>query len=189
MAAVLAVSANGVETSPVTRGVWVSENILGVHPPLPPDVPAIEADVSGATTVRERLAKHRADRTCAECHDKIDPLGFSLENFDPIGIWRSKYPRSKDSTLPARKIDGSGEFPSGEIYEGFEGFKTILRETRQDLFTRHLIAQILKYSTGRLLEPGDEFEIEKILERVKKEGLGLRTLLVECLTSEIFRCQ
>ncbi|NBU11346.1 MAG: DUF1592 domain-containing protein, partial [Proteobacteria bacterium] len=79
MAAVLTVSANGVETSPVTRGVWVSENILGIRPPPPPDVvPAIDPDVSGATTIRDRLAKHRADAACAECHRKIDPLGFSL---------------------------------------------------------------------------------------------------------------
>ncbi|MBI4625927.1 MAG: DUF1592 domain-containing protein, partial [Verrucomicrobia bacterium] len=94
MAGVLTVSANGIETSPVTRGVWVSENILGIKPPPPPDVvPALGADVSGASTVRERLAKHRADKACAECHRKIDPLGFGLETFDPIGRWRETYPK------------------------------------------------------------------------------------------------
>ena len=83
MAAVLTVSANGVETSPVTRGVFVSENILGVVPPPPPDeVPEIEPDVRGAKTLRERLAKHLASKTCAECHRKIDPPGFGLEQFD-----------------------------------------------------------------------------------------------------------
>lgn len=188
MAGVLTVSANGVETSPVTRGVWVSENILGIYPPPPPDdVPAIEPDVSGATTVRERLAKHRVDRVCAECHSKIDPLGFSLESFDPIGRWRSAYPKPKQKDIPAPKIDSSGEFNSGETYQDFAGFKKIVCESRQDLFIRHLIRQILSYSNGRLMEPADDFAIEDILEKVKKENLGLNSLLVDCLTSEVFR--
>ncbi len=188
MAAVLTVSANGVETSPVTRGVWVSENILGVHAPPPPDdVPAIEADVSGATTIRERLEQHRADRSCAGCHHKIDPLGFSLESFDPIGRWRTAYPTPKGSKIPAPKIDATGEFPSGETYEDFAGFKKIIGETREDLFVRHLIGHILSYATGRLMETADEFVIEEIHAKAKREGLGLRTLLIECLTSEIFR--
>jgi hypothetical protein len=188
MASVLTVSANGVETTPVTRGVWVSENILGIRPPPPPDnVPAIEPDVSGATTIRERLAKHSSDKTCAECHHKIDPLGFSLESFDPIGRWRSTYPKPKKKDAPAPKIDASGKFPSGETYQDFAGFKKIIRETREDLFIRHLIGQILSYSTGRLMETTDDFVIADIHENAKKENLGLRTLLVECLTSEIFR--
>ncbi len=188
MASVLTVSANGVETTPVTRGVWVSENILGIQPPPPPDnVPAIEPDVSGATTIRERLAKHSTDKTCAECHHKIDPLGFSLESFDPVGHWRSTYPAPKKKGAPAPKVDASGKFPSGETYEDFAGFKKIIRETRQDLFIRHLIGQVLSYSTGRLMETNDDFVIADIHEKAKKENLGLRTLLVECLTSEIFR--
>jgi hypothetical protein len=188
MAGVLTVSANGVETSPVTRGVWVSENILGIHPPPPPDdVPAIEPDVSGATTVRDRLAKHRADKTCAECHHKIDPLGFSLESFDPIGRWRASYPKPKQKEIPAPKIDASGEFPSGETYQDFAGFKKVVVETREDLFVRHLIAEVLSYSTGRLMEPADSFVIQDIHDEVRKQHLGLQTLLVECLTSEIFR--
>jgi hypothetical protein len=188
MAGVLTVSANGVETSPVTRGVWVSENILGIHPPPPPDdVPAIEPDVSGATTVRERLAKHRADKTCAECHHKIDPLGFSLESFDPTGRWRTTYPKPKQKEIPAPKIDASGEFTSGETYQDFAGFKKVICETREELFVRHLIGEVLSYGTGRLMEPADSFVIEDIHEKVKKENLGLQTLLVECLTSEVFR--
>jgi Protein of unknown function (DUF1592)/Protein of unknown function (DUF1588)/Protein of unknown function (DUF1587)/Protein of unknown function (DUF1585)/Protein of unknown function (DUF1595) len=188
MAGVLTVSANGVETSPVLRGVWVSENILGIPPPKPPDVvPAIEADVTGATTVRERLAKHRADATCAECHRKIDPLGFSLESFDPVGRWRSTYPRPKNSKAPAPAIDASGEFSSGEIYRDFTEFKKIIVETREDLFTRNLIRQFLSYSAGRLMEPADQFVIDEIHARVKGQGLGLQTLVIECLMSEIFR--
>ncbi len=188
MAGVLTVSANGVETSPVTRGVWVSENILGVPPPPPPDVvPAIEPDVNGASTIRERLAKHRADATCAECHRKIDPLGFSLETFDPIGRWRSHYPKPKNNKNPAPPVDASGEFPSGETYQDFVGFKKIISETREDLFTRHLIRQFLSYTTGRKMEPSDDLVIEELLAKVKKQGLGLNTLMVECLTSPIFR--
>jgi len=188
MAAALTVSANGVETTPVTRGVWVSENILGIQPPPPPDeVPAIEPDVSGATTIRERLAKHSTDKTCAECHHKIDPLGFSLESFDPIGRWRATYPKPKKKDAPAPKIDTTGEFPSGETYADFAGFKKIIHDTRADLFVRHLIRQTLSYTTGRVMETTDNFVIDDILEKVKKENLGLRTLLVECLTSEVFR--
>lgn len=186
MAAVLTVSANGVETSPVTRGVWVSENILGVEPPPPPDVvPAIEPDVSGATTIRERLAKHSIDRACAECHRKIDPLGFSLETFDPVGRWRNTYPKPKKGAAP--KIDTTGEFASGEAYQDFAGFRDILYQKREEQFTRHLIRQLLAYSTGRLMEPADEFAIDRIHEQAKQQGLGLRSIVVECLTSDLFR--
>jgi hypothetical protein len=186
MAAVLTVSANGVETSPVTRGAWVSENILGIKPPPPPDVvPAIEPDVSGTTTIRERLAKHSTDRACAECHRKIDPLGFSLESFDPVGRWRITYPKPKKGAAP--KIDTTGEFASGETYQDFAGFRDILHDKREEMFTRHLIRSLLAYSTGRLMEPADEFAIDRIHEKVKQQGLGLRSLVVECMTSDVFR--
>ncbi|MFM7741994.1 MAG: DUF1592 domain-containing protein, partial [Verrucomicrobiota bacterium] len=186
MAAVLTVSANGVETSPVTRGAWVSENILGVKPPPPPDVvPAIEPDVTGATTIRQRLAKHSTDRACAECHRKIDPLGFSLESFDPVGRWRVTYAKPKKGEAP--KIDTTGEFASGESYRDFAGFRDLLLEKREEQFTRHLIRSLLAYSTGRLMEPADEFAVDRIYAKVKQEGLGLRTLVLECLTSDIFR--
>ncbi|MEY4307512.1 MAG: hypothetical protein RJA95_880, partial [Verrucomicrobiota bacterium] len=186
MAAVLTVSANGVETSPVIRGAWVSENILGVKPPPPPDVvPAIEPDVSGTTTIRQRLAKHSTDRACAECHRKIDPLGFSLESFDPVGRWRETYPKPKKG--PAPKIDTTGEFASGEAYKNFAGFRDILHDKREEQFTRHLIRQFLAYSTGRLMEPADEFAVDRIYAKAKQQGLGLRTIVVECLTSDVFR--
>lgn len=187
MAGVLTVSANGVETSPVTRGVWVSENILGIRPPPPPDVvPAIEPDVTGATTIRERLARHRADQACAECHRKIDPLGFALESFDPIGRWRTTYAKPKGKA-PAPKVDSSGEFSSGETYAGFPEFRRIISGSRSDAFTRHLIRQFLSYATGRHLEPIDDIVVEEILEAVQKDGSGLRTLVTESLASEIFR--
>jgi len=187
MAAVLTVSANGVETSPVTRGVWVTENFLGVPPPPPPDVvPAIDPDVSGATTIRDRLAKHRADAACAECHRKIDPLGFSLEAYDPVGRWRKTYPKSKKAK-DAPKIDTTGEFPSGETYTDFTGFKHVIRDTRADLFSRHLIRQLLTYTTGRTMELADDLPLDQLHEKLQKQGLGLNTIMVECLMSDIFR--
>jgi hypothetical protein len=187
MAAVLTVSANGVETSPVTRGVWVTENILGIPPPPPPDVvPAIDPDVSGATTIRDRLAKHRADAACAECHRKIDPLGFSLEAYDPVGRWRKKYPAANKKAKPA-EIDTTGEFPSGETYTDFATFKKVIHDTRADHFTRHLIRQLLTYTTGRTMELNDDLLIDQLHDQVKKQGLGLKTLMAECLMSEVFR--
>jgi len=187
MAAVLTVSANGVDTSPITRGVFVSENLLGVIPPPPPDeVPLIEPDTRGATTLRDRIEKHRASETCAECHRKIDPLGFGLESFDQIGRWRDHYPREKKGA-PKLKIDSSGEMPSGETYADFQEFKKILVTTRADSFRKHLISMILTHATGRHMEPLDQFEIEEILSRAQQSGNGLRTLITESLLSNIFR--
>lgn len=187
MAGVLTVSANGVETSPVTRGVWVSENILGIRPPPPPDVvPAVEPDVNGTTTLRERLARHRADVACAECHRKIDPLGFALESFDPIGRWRVAYPKPKGNA-PAPAVDASGELSSGETYAGFPEFRRLLAANRRDVFTRHLIRQFLSYGTGRHLEAADEPVVEQVLEAVRKDGFGLRTLVITAVASELFR--
>ncbi|MEM7697768.1 MAG: DUF1588 domain-containing protein [Verrucomicrobiota bacterium] len=186
MAAVLTASANGVETSPVTRGVWVSENILGVVPPPPPDeVPDIEGDTRGATTIREQLAQHSASKTCAECHRKIDPLGFALEHFDPIGRWRGKYPAKKEKDR--KPIDASGELLSGESFDGFHPFREVLAEHRGERFTRHLVEQFLAYSTGRHMGPTDAFEIDEIVDRVNEQGGGFQTLILESVTSEIFR--
>lgn len=187
MAGVLTVSANGVDTSPVTRGVWVLENLLGTPPPPPPDeVPAIESDVSGATTIRERLAKHSQDQTCYVCHRNIDPHGFALEQFDPIGRWRDRYPATKRKGTPP-KIDPSGKLPSGETFQDFDSFKQLLVKTRLDLLTRCLVEKLLAYSTGRHMTRTDRFEMEDILARVKKDNYGLKTLVVEVLTSKTFR--
>ena len=163
------------------------ENILGVEPPPPPDVvPVIESDVRGATTIRQRLEKHRADKTCAECHVKIDPLGFPLESFDPIGRYRVNYPKPKGDA-PAPKVDPSGELPSGETFRDFPGFRGVLAQTRSGVFTRNLVERFLSYASGRHMEITDEYEIEEILDRVQSGGGGLRTLLVECVGSGIFR--
>ncbi|QDT93649.1 DUF1592 domain-containing protein [Gimesia algae] len=187
MAGVLTVSANGVDTSPVTRGVWVLENIFGTPPPPPPDeVPAIEADVSGATTIRERLAKHSTDQTCYVCHRNIDPHGHALESFDPIGRWRDKYPKPKGKGV-GPNVDPTGKLPSGETFTDFTSFKHVLLENRLDQFTFCLIEKLLTYSTGRQMERSDQYEIEDILERVKAEQYGLQTIVIKVMTSQILR--
>jgi hypothetical protein len=187
MASVLTVSANGVDTSPVTRGAWILENILGTKPPPPPDeVPSIDADVSAAKTIREKLAIHSADQACNLCHRNIDPLGFPLEHFGPIGRWRSKYPatKGKSGRLP---IDPSGELTTGEAFAGFAEFKRVLIKYRGDTFARSLIESLLAYSTGRKMERMDQYEIDDILSRVKADNYGLRTAVTEVLSSNIFR--
>lgn len=184
MAGVLTVSANGVDTSPVTRGVWVMENILGIEPAAPPDVvPSIDANVSGAKTIREKLERHRQDAACNVCHRGIDPLGFALETFDPIGRWRTEY-REKGKSLP---VDPSGTLPSGESYGNFEEFKQVLLTVHRERFTEALIEKMLSYATGRPMTPADRFEIGDIRERVHQDNDGLRTLVTEVFTSEIFR--
>ncbi|MCH9654209.1 MAG: DUF1592 domain-containing protein [Planctomycetes bacterium] len=186
MAGVLTVSANGVDTSPVTRGVYVLENLLGTPPPPPPDeVPAIESDVSGAKTIRERLAKHSTDQTCYVCHRNIDPHGHAMESFDPIGRWRVNYPNRRGKKGP--KVDPTGKFPSGETFTDVASFKHVLLEKRLDMFTHCLIEKLLTYSTGRHMERADQYEIEDILKRVKTEDYGLQTIVIEVMTSQIFR--
>lgn len=187
MASVLTVSANGVDTSPVTRGAWILENILGTPPPPPPDeVPSIDSDVSAAKTIREKLSIHREDQACNLCHRKIDPLGFPLEHFGPIGRWRSKYPgtKHKPTRLP---IDTSGQLTTGEKFANFDEFKRVLIQSRGDTFARSFITSLLAYSTGRKMERVDRYEIDEILNRVKADNFGLRTTVTEVLCSNIFR--
>jgi hypothetical protein len=185
MAAVLTVSANGVETSPVTRGVWVAENILGTPPPPPPDeVPPFDTDVRSAKTIREKLQMHSDSVTCAECHRKIDPLGFPLETFDPVGRWRDSYPKPQGAES-ALKVDPAGVLASGEEFSNFEEFKAVLHEVRREAFTRNLITKLLSYIAGRHMEVADQFEIDAIHHRVNADNGSLKTLVIACLTSRI----
>ncbi|MDB4678902.1 DUF1592 domain-containing protein [Rhodopirellula sp.] len=187
MAGVLTVSANGVDTSPVQRGAWILENILGTPPPPPPDeVPAIDANVSGSKTIREKLSLHRGDVACSGCHRKIDPLGFPLEHFDPIGRWRQKYPMAKDADERAA-IDASGELATGETFADYQQFRKVLADTQTDELTFCLTRKLLEYSTGRHMGRVDEYEIADIISRAKKNGGGMRSLLMEVFSSKIFR--
>jgi hypothetical protein len=179
MGSVLTITANGIETSPVTRGVFLLENILGTPPPPPPDdVPAINPDVRGAKSIRELLSKHRESPNCYGCHQKIDPLGFALENFDAIGDWRPRIGKTK--------IDSSGELPSGEKFDDVSGLKKILVQ-RKDLFAKMLTDRLLTYACGRRMEALDEAIVERIVAELANKQYGLRSLIEAVVLSEAFR--
>lgn len=179
-ASVLTASANGVDTSPVVRGIWILEHLMGTPPPPPPpDVPITEPDMRGNLTIREMYAKHRTDKNCSECHKKIDPLGFSLENFNATGVWRTQYENGN-------AVDPSGKMPSGEKFRDLAGLKQIL--TRDiSLFSRNLTRKLLTYATGRTMETGDRQEIDRILAQLEDKQGGLNDLLALVVQSPIFR--
>lgn len=182
-ASVLTVSANGIETSPVVRGIWLLENILGTPPPPPPDnVPPIDPDIRGAKSMREILTKHRDNAGCYECHAKIDPPGFALENFDPIGQWRTHYPAGKKQ---GPKIDASGEMPDGARFEDITDFKSLLLK-KEAQFRKTLAERLLAYACGRRMEPLDRPQVDAVLAAVEKDGNGLRTLVEHVVLSEVF---
>ena len=178
-ASILTVTANGVDTSPVLRGVWLLENLLGTPPsPPPPDVEPLDPDVRGTTSIREQLDKHRETPTCYDCHRKIDPLGFALENFDAVGQWRNQYEDKLE-------IDASGELPSGEAFQDVVEFKQAML-AKKELFTRALARKMLSYALGRRLEITDRPEVDRILEELSEEGDGFRDLIYLVITSETF---
>lgn len=178
----LTASANGVDTSPVVRGVYLLEQILGEIPaPPPPDVPGLEPDIRGASTIRDMLIKHREVKTCAECHNTIDPPGFALENFNAIGGWRDKYGENNKG-LP---IDASGRFKGGSAFDGVAQFKDQLMG-KQDQFARCLTEKLLTYALGREIDIHDRPEIDRILQNLKENGNGLRDLVLLIITSDLF---
>lgn len=183
-ASILTASANGIDTSPVIRGIWVLENILGTPPsPPPPDVEPLEPDIRGATTIRDQLDKHREVETCYECHRKIDPLGFALENYDPIGGWRDRYPRGRQE---GPLIDASGQLPNGDHFGSIVEFKEALA-SREDQFVRCLTEKLLAYSMGRTLEFTDRPEVDEIIEKTGNAGTGLQDLVLAIVESDAFR--
>ncbi len=185
-ASVLTVTANGVETSPVTRGVWILENLLGSPPsPPPPDVEPIEPDTRGTTTIREQLLKHRHVTACADCHSKIDPLGFALEFYDPIGSYRSNYP-AKGLRGKGKQIDGTGNFPDGDSFNNEFELKLSLM-SRKKQFAKTLVEKLLIFGTGRAVSFQDHQEIEQIAQSIDTTGNGFRDLVKSVATSQIFR--
>jgi cytochrome c553 len=181
-ASVLTVTANGIDTSPVVRGVWLLENILGTPPsPPPPDVEPLDPDIRGAKTIRDQLKKHRSVASCFDCHRKIDPLGFALENFDPIGRWRTSYDRRKP-------VDASGEMPSGESFKNVVQFKSIL-VGRKDQFSKALTSKLLAYAIGRQIELADRAHIDRLVEWNRQQGYGFRNLITQVVLSEPFRAK
>jgi len=177
---VLTVTANGIDTSPVVRGVWLLENILGAPPAPPPDdVAPLDPDIRGAKTIRDQLDMHRENPACYDCHQAIDPLGFALENFDPVGRWRTSYGRNT-------KIDASGELPNGEKFADVRELKDVLL-ARKGRFARALTTKLLAYSLGRHVSPTDRPHIDDILMEHERVGNGFGDLIKLVVLSEPFK--
>lgn len=201
-ASVLKVSANGTTTSPVVRGVWVLERILGAPPsPPPPGVPGVEPDIRGAQTLRQQLDKHRNLESCNGCHRVIDPPGFALENYDVIGGWRENY-RSlgkdfpKPVNIPASAknvqwrvgppVDASGTTPDGKAFQNLADYKKLLL-AQPASFTRALAEKLAVYGSGRGMGFSDRDELHRIATAVAAKGYGFRDLVHEVVQSEIFK--
>jgi hypothetical protein len=197
-ASVLKVTADGAKTSPILRGNWINERILGIHPPPPPaDVAKIEPDIRGATTIRAQLARHRDNPSCVSCHAVIDPPGFALESFDVIGGWRDYYrvPTSTGQTLEIKPlgrkvhrglaVETGYVMPDGRAFAGIDEYKAMLMQDPDGL-TRALAFQLLTYATGARIQFGDRADIEAIVRAVRAENHGLRTLLHQVVESRLF---
>jgi hypothetical protein len=199
-ASVLKVTSNGTTTSPVKRGVWIMTRLLGKPPhPPPPNVPAVEPDIRGATTIREQLARHRSQEICNACHRHIDPAGFALESFDVMGAWRDRY-RSVGHGEPVvgighnginfhfslgPKVDPSGELPDGERFKDVRELKRCLLEDKPQL-ARNLVQQLTVYATGGRLRYSDRPKIEQILAEARPKGYAVRTLIHQLIESDLF---
>ena len=184
---ILKVTANGTVTSPITRGVWFLENILGTPPPPPPSaVPAFEPEASGMKqTLKEGLAEHRTNTACAGCHKKIDPTGFAFENFDPVGGYRDRYRiyyrnRYKDG----RKVDAADQF-EGNKFSGMEEFKKVILKDKKQV-VRNFIDKLVTYGTGEPLGYSDDQEVEKIIAAAEKKNFGTKSLIQAIVNSNLF---
>ena len=186
MPAVMTVTANGVDTSPIVRGVFVLENILGTPPPPPPpDVEPLSPDLRGVKSLKEQMAIHRSQEACSSCHQKIDPMGFALESFDPIGRWRDHYPKVDKKAKRALPIDTSAILSNGREVKDLLEFKAILLE-REPQVVHCLTEKMLTYAIGRLLEAGDRGEVDRIVSQLKANGNRLRDLVHLVVQSELF---
>ncbi|MGE3803174.1 MAG: DUF1592 domain-containing protein [Gemmataceae bacterium] len=204
--AVLKVTANGTVTSPVLRGVWVLDRVLGKPPqPPPPDISAIDPDLRGTTTIREQLDKHRSNAVCASCHRQIDPPGFALENFDVIGGWRTRYRHmGEDGDFPDPKqflnaptntrfemfryglpVDASGTTAHGQPYKDVLEFKKLLLASEEQV-ARNLVEKLVHYSTGAPVTFTDRAQVERILKTSARDNHGLRTIINQILISPMF---
>jgi hypothetical protein len=180
-ASILTITSNPTRTSPVKRGKWILENILGTPPPPPPPVvPELKEgkDVVLTGTLRQRMEQHRANPMCASCHARMDPLGFAFENFDGIGAWRDK-----EGSFP---IDASGTLPSGQTFRGPRELKAILKSQRE-AFCRCLTEKTLTYALGRGMETGDKCTIDHIVAALAGHDYRFSTLIVEVVRSDPFQ--
>jgi len=179
-ASILTLSSYATRTSPVIRGKWVLENILGTPPPPPPaDVPPLEeASVGSTASMRQKLEQHRANANCSVCHNQMDPIGFGLENYDAVGAWRTL-----DGKFP---IDSSGTLPNGKSFQGAKDLKQIVKQ-EADLFTRNLTEKLLTYALGRGLEPYDRAAVDQISRQVAANHYRFSTLVIEITNSKPFQ--
>ncbi|HQR31427.1 MAG TPA: DUF1588 domain-containing protein [Blastocatellia bacterium] len=200
-ASVLKVTANGTTTSPVVRGAWMMERILGKPAPPPPaGVPAVEPDIRGATTLRQQLEKHRTNPSCNTCHAKIDPAGFALENFDVFGAWRDKYRALADGEKAPgvgkngqkfafryiQPVDASGSLPDGQKFQDVRELKKLLLKDERQI-VRNLTNQLIVFATGANVQFSDRPKVEAILDRAASKGYGVKTLLQLLIESDLFR--
>lgn len=201
-ASVLKITANGTTTSPVLRGVWIMERILGFQTAPPPSVPAVEPDIRGAVTIRQQLDRHRADASCAGCHRKIDPPGFALESFDVMGGWRDRYRAVSTDVKPepgigmsgqryafhySLPVDSAGALPDGRTYGDVREFKRLLLERDELTVVRNLIQQIATYATGAPIGFSDRKQVEQILAKSSGSGYGVRSIVHGIVQSELFQ--
>jgi hypothetical protein len=177
---VLTVTSYATRTSPVLRGKWVLETLLGVPPPPPPpDVPALEDNtVDGRLSVRGRLAEHRRNKACARCHDQIDPVGLSLERFDAVGRRRQR----EDGVA----IDASGGLPDGSRFDDVGGLETALL-ARPELFVHTLTEKLLTYASGRGVEPYDAPAIRAIVREARPHRYRFSDLVLGVAKSQPFQ--
>ncbi|MCI0357480.1 MAG: DUF1592 domain-containing protein [Planctomycetaceae bacterium] len=177
---ILAVTSYATRTSPVIRGRWILENLVGTPPPPPPaDVPALaDNTVSAALPVRQRLQQHRADAACASCHKLIDPVGFSLENFDAVGRWRT--------TEAGQPVDASGGLPDGSEFTGVSGLEKALLD-RPELFVQTLTEKLLTFALGRGVEYYDAPAIRKIVREAREDDYRFSRLIVGIASSTPFQ--
>ncbi len=180
--AILKVTADGTSTSPVVRGLFINERILGnrIAPP-PPGTPAIEPDIRGATSIRDQLERHRSNETCASCHQTIDPPGFALENYDPVGVWRTGYGKNSKGA----KVDPSGLTPEGESFTDIHSWQHLYTQ-HADQLARGFATHFLTYSTGAPLRFSNEDALEKAVSTSASNGYGMRSLIRAAILSEIF---
>jgi hypothetical protein len=179
-ASILTVSSYPTRTSPVLRGKWVLENLLGAAPPPPPpEVPPLEeSGVGTAVSLRQRLEQHRANALCASCHQRMDPIGFGLENYDAVGVWRSH-----DGKVP---IDSSGTLPDGRGFAGSRELVTLLT-AEPDAFVRNLATRMLTYALGRGLRREDMPSLNLIVKKMADNSYKFSTLILEIVHSAAFQ--
>jgi len=200
-ASIAKVTANGSVTTPVKRGNFILTHVLGLPPnPPPPDIATIEPDTRGTTTIRQMLLKHQSVETCARCHQHIDPPGFAMEGFDPVGTYRQHYrigKNMKQSLQPGLRlkrvgynsgprVNTSGVTVEGDVFQNIREYRKLLRESTKQI-ARNTLSQLIIFATGGDIEFSDRDEVERILSATQSDGYPLQSLVHHVVTSPLFR--